>query len=144
MSVAHTGHLVAVALASVPVGVDVELDDADVDGVPAALTDREIAVIAALPDAHRTDALRRVWVRKEAVLKALGFGLARDPRTIELSDPGAPPAVLAPAGPAGSAGMTLRDLEGAPGAVAALALAGVQPVEVREEDGDALLDVTSA
>lgn len=143
MSVSHTGHIVAVALGPGPVGVDVESDDARIDGVEGALTAGERAAIAALSDPRRVGALRRAWVRKEAVLKALGTGLARDPRTVELSDPGDPPTVVAPPDLATSGVMTIWDLDGPPGSVAALALMG-RAVEVREEDGDALLDVIGA
>lgn len=143
MSVSHTGHIVAVALGPGPVGVDVESDDARIDGVAGALAEGEKAAIAFLPDPRRAVALRRAWVRKEAVLKALGTGFARDPRTIELSSPGDPPAVVAPPDLAAPGAMTIWDLDGPPGSVAALALMG-QADQVRKEDGDALLDVIGA
>lgn len=145
MSVAHTGHVVVVALAPHPVGVDVELDDVDADagGIDAALTAREAEAIAALPGAERVHALLRAWVRKEAVLKAIGTGLARDPRTVELSPPGRPAAVLAPADLAAPGAMALHDLLGPPGAVASLAVLGAAHA-VEEHDGDALLDVAGA
>lgn len=81
------------------------------------LTPRERARLAPLPpDALQREALR-LWVRKEAWLKALGTGLSRDPATLELDE-----AVAACA---------LRELPAPPGYVVALARLGAAwPVRV--------------
>ncbi len=44
----------------------------------------ERAEFARLAPQARADALLRAWTRKEALLKALGTGLSREPRTVEV------------------------------------------------------------
>lgn len=89
-SVTRSGPLVAVAVSDHPVGVDIE----DMDAVTAApladvaLSSDERARHDRLPPGARDEDLARTWVRKEAVLKALGTGLVTDPRTVELDGPG--------------------------------------------------------
>ena len=79
VSLSYAGGLVAVAVcAGAPVGVDVE--------VLAATAFDGFADVALAPDevdgppAHRA----RLWVRKEAALKADGRGLSVDPRTVDV------------------------------------------------------------
>ena len=84
-SVAHSGDLVAVAVARTPVGVDVEQLDGRPhplggDGDPEALarlvlSAAEQAALAAVPPAGRARAFLVAWTRKEAVTKATGDGL---------------------------------------------------------------------
>lgn len=81
VSLAHAPELVAVALARTPVGVDVE---ATVGAAVSAtllgdLHPAETAEVVALPERHRPAAFTRAWVRTEALLKAMGTGLARRP-----------------------------------------------------------------
>ncbi|MCZ7415200.1 4'-phosphopantetheinyl transferase family protein [Streptomyces sp. WMMC897] len=80
-SLSHTGDLALVAVATVPVGADVEaLPSPDtVDNVIRALHPREAAELRALPPREAPTAFTRTWTRKEAYLKGLGIGLARDP-----------------------------------------------------------------
>jgi 4'-phosphopantetheinyl transferase len=83
VSVARAGDLSVVAISAArPVGVDVEPVDAagfpGFDDVALHPDER-----AATP-AERT----RAWVRKEALLKAYGLGLAVDPRHVRLDDHG--------------------------------------------------------
>lgn len=76
--------LVAVAT-GVPMGVDVELhreQDLDTAAGEGWLHPREQAALRALPAAERGRALTRCWTQKEAVLKGLGVGLTRPPRTV--------------------------------------------------------------
>lgn len=66
-SLSHAGDLVAVALAAVPVGVDVEqVPPPHVAGetAPTALHPGEPAELAALPEAARPAAFARCWTRK--------------------------------------------------------------------------------
>jgi 4'-phosphopantetheinyl transferase len=92
VSLSHSGDrvLVAVTLAG-PVGVDVEPlgDDAfagdGVDGIDGiALTEAERAALEALPPDRRPAVRARLWVRKEAVLKATGQGLQVPPSEVEV------------------------------------------------------------
>ncbi|WP_327325089.1 4'-phosphopantetheinyl transferase superfamily protein [Streptomyces sp. NBC_01210] len=114
-SLSHTDGLVMIALATVPVGVDVE-------GVPAPGTVAEVATqlhprerteLAALPPEHRPAAFAGCWTRKEALLKATGVGLNED---LSLTYVGAG------AQPAGSADWLLADLPTDPGFAAAIAV----------------------
>ncbi len=144
MSVAHAEHLVVVALAPWRVGVDVEFDDADAEAVRIALSSREQERIAALPFHRQAAGLLRTWVRKEAVLKAFGTGLARDPRTVELTSPEEAPALLVSPEPVDPGAVAICDLRARPGAIAALAVLDGDLSEVEERDGDVLLDVAAA
>jgi hypothetical protein len=47
----------------------------------------ERAALAEIPEAGRAGLLLRCWVRKEALLKAIGEGPARDPREVPGSAP---------------------------------------------------------
>lgn len=58
------------------------------------LTPAERDAVEALPAHARGDAFLRLWVRKEAVLKAAGTGLAVDPSMVSVGGPADPPAVL--------------------------------------------------
>jgi 4'-phosphopantetheinyl transferase len=146
-SVAHSGDLVAVAVATAPVGVDVEqlagrpheLGGGD----PATLARRvlaepERAALAALDPSGRARAFLVAWTRKEAVTKARGDGL-RVPfgDVIVATDPGVPRLVAWPY-PQDPDSVSLLDLDAEPGYVAALAVLGRCDV-VRARDGSALL-----
>lgn len=142
LSVAHAGDHVAVAIGACgPVGVDVEPRTAAVDAaaLAAALTPAERRALGDLPRARRPATLLRQWVRKEAVLKAAGVGLAVDPAVLDVTVAGRRPCVVACPALPGVVGCAVCDLRGPAGAVAALAslALGVDAVEV---DGDALLD----
>jgi 4'-phosphopantetheinyl transferase len=88
-SLSRAPGLVAAAVSTEgPVGIDLELR--------AAAGVAEVAAVATHPDEPlpaTDEEATAVWVRKEAVLKALGTGLRLDPRTLRLA--GDPPAVLA-------------------------------------------------
>jgi 4'-phosphopantetheinyl transferase len=88
VSLAHSGDVALVAVASRrEVGVDVEPLRAGTETWSLsshALTDAERAQLDALPTSRRSEAFLWMWTRKEALLKAVGVGLAVDPRLIEL------------------------------------------------------------
>lgn len=102
VSISHSGSFVAVAFCEgAEVGIDVEQHSAFVDGdevLSTALTPQERARVASIADAARA------FTAKEAVLKAVGFGLAIDPLLVEVLDgavrrfdhPERRPVVLAP------------------------------------------------
>jgi 4'-phosphopantetheinyl transferase len=147
-SVAHSGDLVAVAVAADPVGVDVEQLDGRVrplgtDGDPRTLagvvfSEQEQASLDAVRPADRGRAFLVGWTRKEAVTKATGDGLrAKFSDVVVAGVPGAPRLVSWPY-PQAPQSVSLLDLEAAPGYVAALAVLG--PCHsVQARDGSALL-----
>lgn len=79
VSIAHGGDFVACALSGQRVGVDIECSDRP-EGDDAlarrVCTPVERQQLAELPPRLRKRALIRLWVRKEAVAKALGLGFA--------------------------------------------------------------------
>jgi 4'-phosphopantetheinyl transferase len=116
--------LVAVTDAG-PVGVDVErIDAAGFAGFD------DVALHPSERDSERAPAAAaraRTWVRKESLLKALGTGLAVDPRSVRLSAPHEPPQVLQWPGTDGGTPW-MYDLDVPPGYVAAATvLAPVRP-----------------
>lgn len=89
VSVSHSGGFVGVALTEIaPVGIDVEAVTADLD---------DLVDVACHPDERSAIVTSRdfttVWVRKEAVLKAMGVGLRRDPATVVVTGPDEPAAL---------------------------------------------------
>ena len=148
LSVAHSGDLVAVAIATAPVGVDVEQFEGRArplggDGDPDALArlvlaDAERAALAAVPPPGRARAFLVAWTRKEAVTKATGDGLrAVFTEVVVAADHGRPHLVAWPY-PQPPQNVTLHDLSAEPGYVAALAVIG-RCDTVRARDGSALL-----
>ena len=83
VSLSSRGDLVAAAIASNPVGVDVEPIGAPFEIPANVLHPNERAALAAAPRAH--ERFLTIWTAKEAYLKALRTGLAREPVDIEVS-----------------------------------------------------------
>jgi phosphopantetheinyl transferase len=79
LSLASRGRLSVIAVAAGPIGVDVELVDPAGEVPWAVLHPKERSYLADLSDAERPAAFARLWTLKEAYLKALRWGLARDP-----------------------------------------------------------------
>jgi 4'-phosphopantetheinyl transferase len=99
LSASHHDDVTVLALADVPaIGVDVEplMEpgwDAALDEV---LTPLELGALHRLPEHDRPAAYFTIWTLKEAVMKARAEGLGdRDPKSLELAPPPAPPALLA-------------------------------------------------
>jgi 4'-phosphopantetheinyl transferase len=75
--------------------------------------------------------LATTWVRKEALLKAAGCGLATDPRSVQVSGARLAPQVLRwPPGTPGCVPTWLLDLDLDAGLRAAVAGTGARPTEV--------------
>ncbi|MCP2312014.1 MULTISPECIES: 4'-phosphopantetheinyl transferase family protein [Kitasatospora] len=121
-SLSHSGDLVMVALATAPVGVDVEqVPSAQAtQDVQSMLHPDEAAELLALVEQDRPLAVARAWVRKEAYLKGLGTGLSRSPG-LDYLGTGPVPAASPP-------GWLIRDITVPTGYAAALSLATRRPV----------------
>lgn len=108
------------------VGVDIErvrrLGDAD-RLARSVLSERERSELVRWGATRIDEAFLTAWTRKEAVLKARGEGLGRDPATVEVVlDPDRPAGLLAIVGePGAESRWTLRAFDAAPGYVAAVA-----------------------
>jgi 4'-phosphopantetheinyl transferase len=147
-SVAHSGDLVAVAVARAPVGVDVEQLDGRPhplggDGDPEALarlvlSAAERAARAAVPPAGRARAFLVAWTRKEAVTKATGDGLRAAFSDVVVAADAGPPRLVSWPYPRPPQGVSLLDLDVDTGYVAALAVIG-RCDAVLARDGSALL-----
>jgi 4'-phosphopantetheinyl transferase len=147
-SVAHSGDLIAVAVAGAPVGVDVEQAEGrrhllGGDGDPEALarlvlSEAEQASLAALPARGRARAFLVAWTRKEAVTKATGDGMSAAFSEVVVAADAGPPRVTAWPYPRSPREVSLLDLDAADGYVAALAVIG-RCDAVRARDGSALL-----
>ncbi|MCX5386328.1 4'-phosphopantetheinyl transferase superfamily protein [Streptomyces sp. NBC_00083] len=121
ISISHTHGCGMLAVARVPVGVDVEgVRDFPVEELaPATLTESERQVVLGADEGSaRTRAFLRSWTRKEAVLKAVGVGITTDLRTVETRPEHAGPVVVAAGVPGTPASWTVADLA-VPGAWAA-------------------------
>ena len=87
-NISHSGGLAVIALATVEVGVDVELprkrrsDDIARRFYAPGEVER---MFAERDDARRADAFFRLWTCKEAFLKVTGEGLSRSTRSYEIA-----------------------------------------------------------
>lgn len=143
-NLAHAGDQVWVALArGAEVGVDVER----IDALPAGdlplgvLATAERAGLGALAPAALRPAFMRTWVRKEAVLKALGTGLVLEPCRFVVDIPaGTGLDWLRVPPPGDTADWAVADLDAPPGYVAALALRGAVRFALAMHDADPFTD----
>jgi len=120
-SLSHTPGEVLVAVAEVPVGVDVERLPEDPVALAKLLHPRESEEIEAaaqgtLDGGRASVRFTRAWARTEAYLKGIGIGLGRDPHLDYLGTDEAPSRRLAD--------WTIRDVAVPEGYGAALALRG--------------------
>jgi 4'-phosphopantetheinyl transferase len=87
-NLSHAGDLGLVAIGrAAHIGVDIEemLPRSDMRALAASLfTPGEQAALAGVDDAALTGPFLACWTRKEAFLKALGLGLAREPASVEV------------------------------------------------------------
>lgn len=144
VSVSHSGRWVVVAVCRAhPLGVDVERVDPSLDfaGVGRiAMTETELGQLRRLPIADRAAAFTRLWVRKEAVVKAIGEGLRTPLADIEVSSADTPPRVVAwPTRPELAGRLQLHDLACGSEHRAALAVLDAAPLQVLSRDAGQLL-----
>jgi 4'-phosphopantetheinyl transferase len=131
-NLAHAGDRAVLAVAwEREVGIDLEPIDAGLDLPPlltAACTPAEIARVEALPPDQRIEVFLALWTVKEAYLKAIGVGVFREPRTLEVEflDDGRSLGHDAHEGD-DSTRWGVRRLDAGAGWVAALAVAGSAP-----------------
>ena len=79
-SISRSGGVVLIAIAAVPVGVDVQIfpHDETPSEVSSLLHAEERSEIASAAPSKRTEVFTRLWTRKEAYLKGIGTGVAHD------------------------------------------------------------------
>jgi 4'-phosphopantetheinyl transferase len=148
LSVSHSGNRIAVAFAwARAVGVDVEQLR---PGVPVdelvrhVLMPEEAEQLRSLEGAERTAGFLTYWTRKEAVVKALGHGLAVEPRSFSVSGPGEPPRLgFWPPQPLLPTELSLHDLSPDGGYVGSLAVVG-SCRRLVERDGSTLVSGVAA
>jgi phosphopantetheinyl transferase len=89
-NLSHSGDAALLAIAcGREVGVDLEASDRklDIDALArASMCEAERLSFDVLEPARRRRTIFQAWTRKEALLKAQGIGLARDPRDLRLPD----------------------------------------------------------
>jgi 4'-phosphopantetheinyl transferase len=83
ISVSGRADFCAVAMAEAPIGVDIEPSRA-IEPPWSLLHPNERNMLETLTGEARADAFPRLWTAKEAYLKALGLGFARDPTKIAI------------------------------------------------------------
>lgn len=142
VSIAHAGSLVAVALTRLgDVGVDVEhaplVGHFDHELAENTLSVEELRSLE-VSDDPGADFLR-LWVRKEALLKATGHGLRMPMSRIEVSPAGLPPALVAWPLEIPVDQVRLADLRAGQRHHAAVAVLTGSPVHIRELEAESLL-----
>ena len=97
-SLAHSGNQALLAVSRMTLGIDLEnlRRSVDVNALSARFyTRNESEAIASLPEDERVEAFFRVWVRKEAYLKAAGGSVPAGLSNCEVSAGAADPRILA-------------------------------------------------
>ncbi|WP_331447466.1 4'-phosphopantetheinyl transferase family protein [Streptomyces xanthochromogenes] len=121
ISISHTDSCGMLAVARVPVGVDVEgvRDFPVLELAASTLSDSERRVVLGADEGDaRTRLFLRCWTRKEAVLKAVGVGITTDLSTVDTRPELAGSAVVAAGVPGTPASWVVTDLA-VPGPLAA-------------------------
>lgn len=142
-NLSHSGRVVALAVAAVPVGVDVEAlrEVANVERLARRFfSPAEATAVLAAADGERDRLFLRIWTRKEAYLKATGLGIGMALREVETDpDPSRAPFLLAVAGDPSEAARWLLAEVRIPGAVCTVAVLGGAPgIVVRRVTPEAL------
>lgn len=142
VSVSHAGERVAVAVTRLgEVGVDVEFTPLtahfDRELAENTLTSWELAHLDG--SSHPGADFYRLWVRKEALLKATGHGLRMPMSRIEVSPADQPPALVSWPLDIPVDRVRLAMLNPGPRHHAAVAVLTDEPLPVRELDADLLL-----
>lgn len=88
VSVSSRGPHAAIAIASQPVGVDLEPFDAGAPVIEDVLEKSERLALSKCAGGERARAFLRIWTAKEAYLKALGRGFKRDPALVRVTGRG--------------------------------------------------------
>lgn len=138
----NTGAIVAIDVAA----VDDPTDPQRAALADIALSDPERTLYDRLPADRRARAAARWWTRKEAILKATGWGLSVAPALVGVTAPDRAPELLvwprecAP-GPGGE--VFLRDLNPSPHEVACVAILG-PAVDLVELNGEDVLSTVSS
>lgn len=91
LSISHSGDWLAIALATMPVGIDVELPrrQRDLDALARfTFSPEEVERLRALPEPERAQAFHVTWTLKEARGKRLGEGLLPGRSRLVTASPG--------------------------------------------------------
>ena len=135
-NLSHAGDIALVAVAAVPVGVDVErIEPLHVAALARhQFSDAECRALERLPPEQRLAAFYGGWTRKEAFVKATGAGLSRALNAFDVSI-GAPAALLATRPEADEADRWhISDLEVGGDYAAAFCVAGAVPPALTMEE----------
>ena len=130
MSVSHSGPVLAVAFTRAgDIGIDVEVEAASVDRGAVArrfFSNAEAVGLAHLPPAAQRSAFFALWVRKEALLKAIGDGLSTPLSEVEftVSSTADPTLLRVPSAYGDVSEWTVRAVAPAPGTAGAVAVRG--------------------
>ena len=129
-NLSHAGSLVVLALSASRVGIDVEATKRANDWRAIArrfFSTVEVAAIEAYPEAERRTAFFRVWVRKEAFVKALGTGIATGFDRFDVSAGPEPALTGARIDGIDPAEWSIRDFDAGPGYAGAVAVRAAHP-----------------
>jgi 4'-phosphopantetheinyl transferase len=140
VSVSHSGNVVAVAISSAgPVGIDVETIEGRAELEHCDIADLVLTASERSSVDSRT-AFLRVWTRKEAALKATGYGLRVPMTEVIVSSPYREPNLISLRG--GTPVPTfMRDIDAGTGYCAALAVFANSTVDVVVRNAAPLLAV---
>ena len=137
-NLSHAGSLVVLALSTARVGIDVEATGRANDWRAIAhrfFSAAEAAAIEAYSEAEQRAAFFRVWVRKEAFVKALGTGVATGLGRFDVSAGPEPALAGARIDGVDPTEWSIRDLAPGPGYAGAVAVRAACP-HVRVHDAE--------
>ena len=129
-NLSHAGSLVVLALSVARTGIDIEATKRANDWRAIArrfFSAVEVAAIEAYPEAEQRTAFFRVWVRKEAFVKALGTGIATGLDRFDVSAGPEPALTGARIDGIDPAEWSIRDFDAGPGYTGAVAVRAAHP-----------------